>query len=197
MDEEKDKEDGEKKMSKGDEGDEDKDEEGKVKWKSRGIIHHGSIPTIKASKGERPKEVLEAKRAKRVLSNSDFKITSQGEKAPRTISWSRTNSWLIKIEEPSTPSDLPSSASSSPLGFCFEIENSPVRTDSPISASTIADRMAKSSVHLSEMEKMMQRIVASSLEKLMRFDKGKEKVVIEDDGEAKGESEKKEHVDNT
>ncbi|KDP24254.1 hypothetical protein JCGZ_26711 [Jatropha curcas] len=52
--------------------------------------------------------------------------------------------------------------------------------------------MAEPSVPLSEMEKMIERIVASSIEKLMRSDKGKEKMVIEDDEEAKGEFEKME-----
>ncbi|KDP27073.1 hypothetical protein JCGZ_22070 [Jatropha curcas] len=56
--------------------------------------------------------------------------------------------------------------------------------------------MAETSVPLSKMEKMIEKIVAASLEKFMRSDKGKEKVVIEDDEEAKDESEKREHVDN-
>ncbi|KDP30101.1 hypothetical protein JCGZ_18233 [Jatropha curcas] len=43
---------------------------------------------------------------------------------------------------------------------------------------------------------MIERIVAASLKKLLRTDNGKEQVVIEDD-EAKGESERKEHVDDT
>ncbi|KDP27729.1 hypothetical protein JCGZ_19706 [Jatropha curcas] len=43
---------------------------------------------------------------------------------------------------------------------------------------------------------MIEKILASSLEKLMKSDKGKEQVVREDE-EAKDESEKKEHVDDT
>ncbi|KDP38796.1 hypothetical protein JCGZ_05132 [Jatropha curcas] len=56
--------------------------------------------------------------------------------------------------------------------------------------------MAATNFPLSKLERMIEKIVADSLEKFMRFDKGKEKV-IEDDEEAKDESEKKEHVDDT
>ncbi|KDP20568.1 hypothetical protein JCGZ_04176 [Jatropha curcas] len=57
--------------------------------------------------------------------------------------------------------------------------------------------MAETSVPLFEMEKMIEKIVAASLEKFMRFDKGKEKVVIEDDEKAKDEFEKRVYVDGT
>ncbi|KDP29304.1 hypothetical protein JCGZ_19460 [Jatropha curcas] len=57
--------------------------------------------------------------------------------------------------------------------------------------------MAETNVPLSEMERIIEKIVADSLEKFVRFDKGKKKVVIEDDEEAKDKSEKKEHVDDT
>ncbi|KDP24271.1 hypothetical protein JCGZ_26624 [Jatropha curcas] len=56
--------------------------------------------------------------------------------------------------------------------------------------------MAKSSIPVSEIEKMIEKIVASSLKKLIRSDKGKEQVVIEDE-KAKDEFEKKEHIDDT
>ncbi|KDP47097.1 hypothetical protein JCGZ_03905 [Jatropha curcas] len=56
--------------------------------------------------------------------------------------------------------------------------------------------MAKTSVPLSDIEKMIEKIVSTSLEKLLLTDKGKEQVVIEDE-EPKVESEKKEHVDDT
>ncbi|KDP45539.1 hypothetical protein JCGZ_18776 [Jatropha curcas] len=57
--------------------------------------------------------------------------------------------------------------------------------------------MFEPSVPLFEMEKMIEKKVASSLMELIRSDKGKEKVVIEDDKEAKGESVKKGHIDDT
>ncbi|KDP27387.1 hypothetical protein JCGZ_20211 [Jatropha curcas] len=56
--------------------------------------------------------------------------------------------------------------------------------------------MGDSSISIFEIEKLVEKIVAASLEKLLRTDRGKDHVVIEDD-EAKGESEKKEHVDDT
>ncbi|KDP41099.1 hypothetical protein JCGZ_03229 [Jatropha curcas] len=56
--------------------------------------------------------------------------------------------------------------------------------------------MAQRRIPVSIIGKMIEKIVAASLEKLMRSDKGKEKGVIEDDKEAKDESDKKEHVDD-
>ncbi|KDP27094.1 hypothetical protein JCGZ_20318 [Jatropha curcas] len=151
------------------------------------------------SKRQRPKdlrEVLEAKRAKRALSNSDFKIAPQREKALKVVSWLRTDSQLIRVEEPSTPFDLSSAASSSPLGSRFEIENSLGQKHSLVLVSTSADKMTELSIHVSKIEKMIEKIVACSLEKLMRSDKGKEQVVIEDE-EAKDEFDKMEHIDDT
>ncbi|KDP34435.1 hypothetical protein JCGZ_12795 [Jatropha curcas] len=56
--------------------------------------------------------------------------------------------------------------------------------------------MVEPSIPVSEIEKMIEKIVAYSLEKLLRSDKDKEQVVIEDE-EAKVESERKQHVDDT
>ncbi|KDP39820.1 hypothetical protein JCGZ_04919 [Jatropha curcas] len=55
--------------------------------------------------------------------------------------------------------------------------------------------MVEPSIPVSEIKKMIKKIVVASLEKFIRFDKGKEKVVVKDDEEAKDESKKKEHVD--
>ncbi|KDP27674.1 hypothetical protein JCGZ_19566 [Jatropha curcas] len=57
--------------------------------------------------------------------------------------------------------------------------------------------MARPRIPISEVEKMIEKIVAFSLEKLLHSDKGKEKVVIEDDERAKDKSEKREHVNYT
>ncbi|KDP33077.1 hypothetical protein JCGZ_13614 [Jatropha curcas] len=57
--------------------------------------------------------------------------------------------------------------------------------------------MVEPNIPVSEIEKMIEKIVVASLEKLMRSDREKKKVVIEDDEEAKNESEKKERVDYT
>ncbi|KDP30071.1 hypothetical protein JCGZ_18619 [Jatropha curcas] len=56
--------------------------------------------------------------------------------------------------------------------------------------------MAKPSIPVSEIEKMIEKIVAASLKRLLCSDKGKEQVVIKDE-KAKVESERKEHVDDT
>ncbi|KDP30150.1 hypothetical protein JCGZ_18111 [Jatropha curcas] len=117
-----------------------------------------------------------------------FKIAPYREKAPKVISWLRADSRLIRVEEPSTPSDLPSLISPNSLGSLFEIECSPIQTNLSILACTLTDKMAEPSIPVSEIEKMIEKIVATSFEKLMISDKGKEKVVIEDDEEAKDES---------
>ncbi|KDP39452.1 hypothetical protein JCGZ_05327 [Jatropha curcas] len=57
--------------------------------------------------------------------------------------------------------------------------------------------MAEPSIPVFEIEKMIEKIMVASFEKLIRSDRGKEKVVIEDDKEAKDEIEEKEHVDDT
>ncbi|KDP41090.1 hypothetical protein JCGZ_03220 [Jatropha curcas] len=85
----------------------------------------------------------------------------------------------------------------SPLGSRFKIESSSVQVDFSASTFTSSNRMRETNVPLSDIEKMIEKIVAANLEKLMRSNKGKEKVVIEDDKEAKDESEKREHVDDT
>ncbi|KDP24237.1 hypothetical protein JCGZ_26642 [Jatropha curcas] len=56
--------------------------------------------------------------------------------------------------------------------------------------------MGDRSILASKLEKMIERIVASSLKEFLCFDKGKEHVNIEDD-ENKGESEKEELGDET
>ncbi|KDP33121.1 hypothetical protein JCGZ_13568 [Jatropha curcas] len=56
--------------------------------------------------------------------------------------------------------------------------------------------MGDSSILISKFEKLVEKIVASSLEKLLQSNKGKDHMVIEDD-KVKGESEKKEQVDYT
>ncbi|KDP26272.1 hypothetical protein JCGZ_22439 [Jatropha curcas] len=158
-----------------------------------------SIPTLMKEDQleEAHKLLLEIKQAQlEALTIFQVKIATQREKPLKVVSWLSTYSRLIRVEEPSTPSDLPSSVSSSPSGSHFKIECSSVRTDSVLtSAST--DKMVKTSVPLFELEKMIKKIVAASLEKFMRSDQGKEKVVIEDGEEAMDESEKREHVDDT
>ncbi|KDP27388.1 hypothetical protein JCGZ_20212 [Jatropha curcas] len=81
-------------------------------------------------------------------------------------------------------------------GSRFKIEYSPVQTDLSVLASTSADKMAKTSVPLSDIEKMIEKMVASSLKKLLQTDNGKEQVVIEDE-EPGVEFERKEHIDDT
>ncbi|KDP44299.1 hypothetical protein JCGZ_19166 [Jatropha curcas] len=56
--------------------------------------------------------------------------------------------------------------------------------------------MSDSSILISEIKKLIEKIVAANLEKLLWSDKGKDHVVIEDD-EAKEEFKKKEQVDDT
>ncbi|KDP32230.1 hypothetical protein JCGZ_13837 [Jatropha curcas] len=126
----------------------------------------------------------------------EFKIASQRDKAPQEVSWLRADNHLVRAEEPSTLPDLPDSVPSSSSSSHFEIEYSSVQADLSVLASTSSDKMAEPSIPVSEIEKMIEKIVAASLEKLLRTDKGKEQVVIEDD-EAKGESERKEHIDDT
>ncbi|KDP21555.1 hypothetical protein JCGZ_03663 [Jatropha curcas] len=56
--------------------------------------------------------------------------------------------------------------------------------------------MGDTSIPVSGIEKIVEKIVAGSLEKLLLSDKGKDHVIVEDD-EAKGESERKEDMDDT
>ncbi|KDP35449.1 hypothetical protein JCGZ_10832 [Jatropha curcas] len=123
------------------------------------------------------------------------------EKSPQEVNWLRTVNCLVIVEEPSIPFDLSESVSASSLGSDFEIENSSVRADllayiAASTTSTSTDKMGDSSIPISEIGNLVEKIVAASLEKLLQVDKAKDHVVIEDD-KAKGESEKKEQMDDT
>ncbi|KDP30283.1 hypothetical protein JCGZ_17153 [Jatropha curcas] len=130
------------------------------------------------------------------ISNLLVKIAPHRKKAPKAVNWLRSDNWLIKVEEPLTPFDLIDYAPSNSLGSRFEIEHFPIQKDLQVLASTSADKMVKPRIPISEIEKMIEKIMATSLEKLLQTDKGKEQVVIEDD-EVKGESERKENFDDT
>ncbi|KDP24399.1 hypothetical protein JCGZ_26605 [Jatropha curcas] len=82
------------------------------------------------------------------------------------------------------------------MGSRIEIQHFPAQAVLSVLTSTSIDKMVEPSIPIYDIEKMVEKIVATSLEKLLRSDKGKEQVVIEDD-EAKGESERKEQVDDT
>ncbi|KDP36237.1 hypothetical protein JCGZ_09957 [Jatropha curcas] len=116
--------------------------------------------------------------------------------------WLRTDSQLVRVEEPSVPFDLSKLVFASSLGSHCEREHSPIEvgfsapTIASTSASSSTDNMGDGSIQALEIEKMVGRIVIASLEKLLRSDKGKDHVVIEDD-ENKEEFEKKEQVDDT
>ncbi|KDP20418.1 hypothetical protein JCGZ_06026 [Jatropha curcas] len=119
-------------------------------------------------------------------------IVPQRDKAPQEVSWLTADNCLVRVEESSIPSDLHDSTTINSSSSRTEIEHSPVQTDLLVLASTSVDKMAEPSIPISKIEK----IVAASLEKLLRSDRGKEQVVIEDE-EAKVESERKEPVDDT
>ncbi|KDP44565.1 hypothetical protein JCGZ_22147 [Jatropha curcas] len=55
--------------------------------------------------------------------------------------------------------------------------------------------MGETSIPVSNIEKVMEKIVAASLDKLLRSDKDKDHAIVEDD-EAKGKSERKEQLDD-
>ncbi|KDP30676.1 hypothetical protein JCGZ_15551 [Jatropha curcas] len=79
----------------------------------------------------------------------------------------KSGNHLVRVEEPSTLSDLPDSTITNSLGPCFEIEYSPVQTDLSLLASTSIDKMAEPSISVFENEKMIGKIVVASLEKLL------------------------------
>ncbi|KDP24722.1 hypothetical protein JCGZ_25713 [Jatropha curcas] len=108
-------------------------------------------------------------------------IAPRRDKAPQEISWLRADNRLVRVEEPSTPSDLPDLVPTSSLGSRTEIENFLIQAKLSVSASTLVDNMGTTSVPMLDIEKMIEKIVAASLEKLLRSDKGKEQVIIEDD----------------
>ncbi|KDP45130.1 hypothetical protein JCGZ_17462 [Jatropha curcas] len=162
------------------------------------------IPT--SNKEDQLEEVhqllLEIKQAQlEVITLFQVKIALRREKAPQEIKWLRMDSHLVRVEEPSIPYDLLDSVDSS-LGSCFEIENFQVQVDFQLQPLLLLLflllTLVKVAFRFSEIEKLVEKIVAASLEKLLQSDKdkGKDHMVIEDD-EAKGEFEGKEHVHDT
>ncbi|KDP26279.1 hypothetical protein JCGZ_22303 [Jatropha curcas] len=95
------------------------------------------------------------------------KIASRTNKVPEEASWLRADNRPVRVEEPSTPSDLPNTAPASSSGSRFEIDYSLVQTDLSVLASTSIDKMTEPSIPIVEMEKMIEKIVAASLEKLL------------------------------
>ncbi|KDP46804.1 hypothetical protein JCGZ_10794 [Jatropha curcas] len=131
-------------------------------------------PTKEDHLAETHQLLLEIKQAQlEAMTLFQVKIAPQREKAPQEISWLRVNNYLVRVEEPSIPSDLSNSIFANSLGSCIEIENSPTQADFSASTSTSVDNMGETSVPISEIEKLVQKIVAAGLEKLLRLDKDK------------------------
>ncbi|KDP29465.1 hypothetical protein JCGZ_19294 [Jatropha curcas] len=150
------------------------------------------------------KEVLKVKRAKRALSNGDYKADAQVPKreAPpvptlvKEDQLKEAHELLLEIKQAQLDAMTPFQVLTSSLGSLTEIGNFLVQADLSVLASIFVDSMGEPSVPVSEIEKMVKKIVAANLEKLLGSNKGKEQVIIEDD-EAESESERKEHMDDT
>ncbi|KDP35073.1 hypothetical protein JCGZ_11025 [Jatropha curcas] len=108
------------------------------------------------------------------------KIVPNKDKAPQDINWLRMDSRLAPIvyRGLSVTSRFPTSTTVS----------------ASASASSSIEKMGDGNIPTFEIEKMVEKLVVASLKRFLRFDKGKDHVIMEDE-ENQGEAEKKEQAD--